>query len=445
MSANLSGTIKLSFGLIFFLLTFYIKQDQFYYLAGLYATLFGIYIYLVNTESPRIKKYDYLNLLIKIILVFAFPLASDDIYRFYWDGHTLLEGISPFQYTPRALMTAYPLSWQGYFVKLNSPDYYSVYPPVLQGLFSLCALLSFHSIAVFSIVLKSILLVADYRTIQLLKKTDLQDQKKISLWYAWNPLVIYEVIANGHPEGLMIFCMVAFIYYLKTARLILSSVMLSLAASVKIFPITLLLFIPKYLGFKTSLRYVAITFFVFCITMIPIYPFQQHVMDSLHLYYGKFEFNGSIFLLWKAFDYLRFGFDNVDHIAKWLSGCFMLVALYMYFKQKNQDKSSLIKSLFGLWLGYLQLSTTVHSWYVVPLILLGLLIDEYWIIVWSGVAILSYAWYDRHIDELDKYAFILIEYTVLLLAFLFRKRIVLSQRKIQVTACADECSSNEMN
>jgi hypothetical protein len=268
--------------------------------------------------------------------------------------------------------------------------------------------------------------MSDYWTIQLLKKTDLLEKKKISVWYAWNPLVIYEVIANGHPEGLMIFCIVAFIYYLKSSRLTLSGVMLSLAASIKIFPIILLLFIPKYLGFKSSLKYIAITLLVFCISMIPIYPFQQHVMDSLHLYYGKFEFNGSIFLLWKALDYFRFGFDNVDHIAKWLSGAFILIALYLYFTQKNQDQTSFIKSLFGLWLGYLLLSTTVHPWYVVPLILPGLLIDEYWIIVWSGITILSYAWYDKQMNGISQYVFILVEYTVLLLAFLFRKRMVLS-------------------
>ena len=426
MSQHMSGALKFSFGLIFIVLVYFIKQDQFYWLAGLYLVLFCIYIYLIKSAAYATKKDDYANLLLKISLLFAFPLASDDIYRFYWDGHTLLTGISPYQYTPRNLMTSHPMPWQGYFSKLNSPDYYTVYPPVLQGLFSLCSLLSFNSVTLFSILWKGILLMSDYGTIQLLKETDLHEQKKISIWYAWNPLIIYEVLANGHPEGLMIFCLVAFIYYLKSSRLTLSGVMLSLAASIKIFPIILLLFIPKYLGFKSSLKYIAITLLVFCITMIPIYPFQQHVMDSLHLYYGKFEFNGSIFLLWKALDYFRFGFDNVDHIAKWLSGAFILIALYLYFTQKNQDQTSFIKSLFGLWLGYLLLSTTVHPWYVVPLILLGLLIDEYWIIVWSGITILSYAWYDKQMNGISQYVFILVEYTVLLLAFLFRKRMVLS-------------------
>ena len=410
MTIQILRSWRIVYGILLLILVYFIHQDQFWLIAGLFGLIFGIYIILGLQLKDNVPSDTQINLILKIAIVFAFPLASDDIYRFYWDGCTLLDGVSPFHYKPTELIQFHPSPWQLHYSQLNSKEHYSVYPPILQVLFAVCSFLSFHSIYIFSILWKGILLLADFGTIQLFKKSSFAQNKNIEYWYSWNPLLIYEVLGNGHPEGLMIYFIVSSIYYLKTNKETQSSIMLGLAAAIKLFPIGLLLFFIKNFDLKSSLRYSLLCIGIFALCMISIYPFQMNFLDSIQLYFVNFEFNGSFFLLWKALDYYRFGFDNVDHIAPYLSILFLIYSLVLFFKQKNQNQVSLLNTLFYAWLGYLILSTTVHPWYVLPVMVLGLIAEQYWILIWSGTVILSYSWYDEDISTDLKYAFIILEY-----------------------------------
>jgi alpha-1,6-mannosyltransferase len=411
------------FGLLFIALAFGIHQDQFFFIAGFTLLIFVIYFFIGIRYPEMTRNKESINVFLKIILIFAFPLASDDIYRFYWDGCTMLDGISPFKYKPIDLIQVHPASWQLVYDKLNSREYFSVYPPILQGLFAICAFLSLHSIYLFSILWKGILVVSDFAAIRLLNKIDLIENKRISYWFAWNPLVIYEVIINGHPEGLMVFFLVACIYYLKTSKYMTSSGMLSLAAAIKIFPVILLLFIPKFMGLKPGFKFAGLSVLLFLLCMIPVYPFQDHMLESLHLYFGRFEFNGSLFELWKTIDYWRFGFDNVDHIAPYLSAVFILVCIVLFLKQRKEDLNSFLQSISFTWFGYLLLSTTVHPWYIIALLVLGLFAHHFFIIIWTGCVLLSYSWYDTAMDTGWKYVFIFLEYALVFSAFVFNKKV----------------------
>ena len=141
-------------------------------------------------------------------------------------------------------------------------------------------------------------------------------------------------------------------------------------------------------------------------------------MQSIRLYISSFEFNGSLFEIWKAIDYQRFGFDNVRHIGQYLSVLFILWTTYLFIRQKSMQWSSLLPSILLMWMGYLLLSTTVHPWYILPLLLLGTLSG--WLVpfIWSGLIVLSYSWYDPTMSTTWKYALIGIEYMVLLIFFL---------------------------
>ncbi|NJO86975.1 MAG: hypothetical protein HC821_02760 [Lewinella sp.] len=71
-----------------------------------------------------------LGLGLRLALVLAFPLLSDDVYRFLWDGYLINAGRSPYA----ALPTHWPpMGLAGLDIellaKLNSPGYYSIYPP----------------------------------------------------------------------------------------------------------------------------------------------------------------------------------------------------------------------------------------------------------------------------------------------------------------------------
>jgi hypothetical protein len=96
---------------------------------------------------------------------------------------------------------------------MNSPDYYTVYPPVLQGVFGLAAPFASFSPLGGVVVLRLCILAGRRVSIRLL--TQLLAAYGLPpgrvLLYALNPLVIVELTGNVHFEALMIFFLLAFL------------------------------------------------------------------------------------------------------------------------------------------------------------------------------------------------------------------------------------------
>jgi len=398
-------------------LCFFIRQEQFLWIVSLFGLSFILYIYAGFRDLPEglwIVRY---NLLIKIILIFAFPLASDDIYRFFWDGQCWLKGISSYEYKPAELVRLELQEFEPIYHKLNSKEYFSVYPPLLQFVFTTCAFISFKSVFFFSIFWKSILLVADQWTIKYLKRLAVVTPKTV-YWYAWNPLILYEVLGNGHPEGLMICFLTMSFYYLQSNFINLSATHLSLATAIKLLPAFLFPFIIRYLGIKKSLKYLLISGSLIFIFLVPVWPYTAEFLSSLRLYFKTFEFNGSIYEVWKTVDYLRLGYNNIDVLGQWMAVGFIDVIVFLIVLQKKHDYQALIRSCFLAWCAYLFLSTTVHPWYLLPVLVMGLLSGYFFPVVWSGVIILSYSWYDENLSSVTKYGLIALEYLVVLIFML---------------------------
>ena len=72
-------------------------------------------------------------------LFFFAPQWSEDGVRFLWDGELLRQGQNPYQMTPAQVQEERGQEEAEYrtqlFEELNSPHYYSVYPPLNQVLF----------------------------------------------------------------------------------------------------------------------------------------------------------------------------------------------------------------------------------------------------------------------------------------------------------------------
>ena len=397
-------------------LSFLADQHDFYSIISFYVLGFASY-FLIGIDKNAPISWIKCSLWLKIILVFAFPLASDDIFRFYWDGMVSAQGVSPYKSLPSELINNHSIYLDSsVYQKLNSKSYYSVYPPILQWVFSLCYVLSFKSVYIFSVIWKLILLLADAGSIYLLKK--LQFSAKMIYWFVFNPLIMYEVFANGHPEGLLLFFLIGLIWTLKENKINLSFISLSLASGIKIFPLVFFPLLVKKMRFGQAIKYSALAAFFLLVFFLPIYPYFDHFLESIRLYFKKFEFNGSVFEIWKGIDYLRFGFDNIDHITIYLSSFFLLVLILLsakYFTAKNGD---LMKTMFWIWMFYLLFSTTVHPWYVLPVFLISLLRSNLIGFVWSLLVILSYSAYNDMTNEY-KSVFLSIEYVLLLLTMIF--------------------------
>lgn len=399
-------------GLLVLIQAFFIRQDQFVASFIFLSAGFGFYLLAGNSllqDEPFLKR---LNLILKIALLFAFPRGSDDLYRFFWDGQLLIQGYHPYGFRPDQVTGQLQPFLDSIYKHLNSPGYYSVYPPLLQALFGLCALASFKSVFLFSILWKSILLLADQWVLRYLGKLASLNSG-LAFWYMWNPLVLIEIAGNGHPEGLMIPALILSFYLLRNHRMALSASALALAAGIKLFPIALLPLFARHLGLRKAIPYAFLAAMVFLVFMLPVWPYGDHFLSSVKLYFQKFEFNGSIYEIWKAIEFRRHGHNNISFIGKVIPVIFIAFTGLIVLIQKQNHFQSLLKSSLLVWTGYLLLSTTVHPWYVLPLIPLGLLSGFIFPLAWSGAIFMSYSWYDPDLNLGWKYACTAMEYAIL--------------------------------
>ena len=72
--------------------------------------------------------------LFRLTLVPHEPVASDDIYRYVWDGRVAAHGINPFAYAPEDPRLAH-LGTEDLPARVSFPEMRTIYPPLAQALF----------------------------------------------------------------------------------------------------------------------------------------------------------------------------------------------------------------------------------------------------------------------------------------------------------------------
>jgi len=73
-------------------------------------------------------------LLLRLMFLFTPPQLSDDIYRYLWDGSTMLRGTNPYASAPSTVKPAPELAVV--HSRINHPDYVTIYPPMAQVTFA---------------------------------------------------------------------------------------------------------------------------------------------------------------------------------------------------------------------------------------------------------------------------------------------------------------------
>ncbi len=334
----------------------------------------------------------YLGIGARLMLFFSMPTLSEDIFRFIWDGRLVLDGIDPYFAPPDSLQSFDPELLQ----ELNSPAYHSVYPPLNQGLFTLSAALGGSSLLFATNLLRGLLLFAEIGSYVLLRKLLIAKGKSPDLanWYFLNPLVILEVVGNVHLEGLVIFFLLSGLCFLQKNNPVHSGVGFGLAIATKLLP---LLFLPALFfsmkwkkGFLLCSVAVLVGFLPFLIfpSTSSFTGFQQ----SLGLYFQKFEFNASVYFLVREFGFWYKGYNIIGTAGPILSliSAGVILGLAIYGSLKKGELSQIL--LFALFT-YLLFSTTVHPWYILPLVVLGILSGFWFPVVWSGFIFLTYLGY----------------------------------------------------
>ena len=88
----------------------------------------------VECNTRRLRWIIGFAILFRLTLLPHDPVATDDIYRYVWDGKVAAEGINPFRYAPSDPHLE-SLHGGDLPAKINFPKMRTIYPPLAQGLF----------------------------------------------------------------------------------------------------------------------------------------------------------------------------------------------------------------------------------------------------------------------------------------------------------------------
>lgn len=377
----------------------------------------GVGGFFLAIKPNQISNIFTIGIILRGILILAIPILSDDYFRFLWDGFLSSEGINPFDFKPSELESIYqnhPYASQ-LISKMNSPNYYSIYPPVSQWIFYLASLS--QSLLGGIIIIRLFILgfeIGTYFIIKEILKRFSIDPKRIALYWL-NPIVIIELTGNLHAEGILVFFLLYAALNLAKLKDIKGGVLLALSFCSKLFS---LMFLPilvlkggKYRSAKLFIGLIPI----FLLSFSPFLKLDNlgNYAQSLQLYFQSFEFNGSFFNLIRWIGFQLKGYDVVQIAGPILSLISGVTISFISWRYQYSNRK-VIFSLMALMISiYFFLSPIVHPWYIIVPFSLTLFGNFKFAQAWLFLGFLSYAFYDENVPEILKTSLIWIEYGVI--------------------------------
>lgn len=402
---------------------FDLDRTDFVKLLGLYLGLFFLYYRLVNIGKTNIKVLVGAGILFRLVFLIVTPNLSQDFYRFIWDGQLILNGINPYIHTPDFLMTqadfAIPNAQEMYQgMGSLSAKHFSNYPPVNQLLFTVAAFFGGKSLWVSTIALRCIIILGDIGILYFGKKLldHLKKPSHLIFWFFLNPLVIIELSGNLHFEGVMLFFFIWAMYLIRINKWYWAAPIYSFSILLKLVP---LLFLPLFLthfGLKKSIGFYGLIGITSILVFLPFYSpeFAGNYAETVGLWFSNFEFNAGLYNLIKTIAvnfYDAKPWELVKDYGKIVPIAVILFTLALTFIRKNTKMETLLGSMLWILTFYYFLSSTVHPWYLVFIVLLCIYTSYRFALIWSISAILSYFAYSQA-DYSENLWLLLIEYSV---------------------------------
>lgn len=410
-------------------LGYYVDRSHFVEVLGAFALLFLVYgLWLRKTDHWKLREIWLFAIGIRVVLLFSVPNLSDDFYRFVWDGNLVAGGENPYLSLPsdQRFDDAGERIYMQEFVydKLNSPNYYTVYPPISQLVFGTSSLFAGNNLHVNVLLLKLFLLLAEVFTLWVILKllTHFKMNKRLVAWYALNPLIVIELVGNIHFEGVMVLFVLLAVYWILRQRYLPAGLGLAVAICIKLWPLIFLPLLIKRLGWGRSLQLFMYTAAFGLLFFLPFASAElfANAGSSMGLYFQSFEFNASLYYLCRWVGYRATGYNLIQYIGPALSLITLLFVGWLWYSDKQRCLKSWLERCQWVLFVYLICSPIVHPWYVTPLVAFAVFSQWRFGVVWSAVVVLSYYAYSTG-DYSESMWLIAVEYTVLAGYFVWRR------------------------
>jgi len=342
-------------------------------------------------------------LLARLILLPSNLILENDCYRYVLDGEAVVHGVNPYVHTPQDAVENAPAAFRKRLAsetahivlsRIGDPGVPTIYPPAAQGAFALGALLTPWNWMGQRIVF----LLGDLGTIAVLLILLRKSGRPVAwiVLYAWNPLVLKEVVNSVHVDGLAAFWLVLAMAGLMKVQdppglrwACLSGCTMAGAILTKLYPIILVPICLAYAYQGERRKMLAAAFLGgLAVALAAAYvPFAgagwEQLTAGLRIYLEEWRRNEGAFAI-------------LDWILPWPRAAAAGIALatsltasfLVYRGPRTLDR--LVASLQLTMLAWFLFLPAAYPWYTVALLAITALRPRPWAILLSGILGLYY-------------------------------------------------------
>ncbi len=315
-------------------------------------------------------------ILARVVLWLTEPTLSDDVYRYIWDGHLMLQGVSPYSHAISAAeVDGYEITAR---TLANNPGLASPYLPVALVVFAAAVLLGPDIATTMQVVMTGFDLGAAVLLYRLLPTIGLPARR--ALIYLWNPLVIVEIAHGAHLDGLMVFLVMVSLWAMAHRPTgYLSPIALALAVLTRPVPLLLTPVLWWRWNWPQRLAFTAVTVglvvpFGFGRSGWGLSPstFGVGVFGSARVYSSEFRFNAAVSAwLERTLGESSTGFSLVT------GGLMASVGLFVWLRARHHTAATpeaaraTVRLAMVLIVAYTVLTPVLHPWYLMMAITLA--------------------------------------------------------------------------
>lgn len=442
-----TSTILLFWALPLALFPLFFRRNDIWQLCGAFFSSLGLYfIFLKFFSEGREKIGIWAGILLRVWFLFTPVFLSEDTFRFLWDGLLLSEGLSPYSELPVHVSLGLDQGLEKELLhKMNSPKYYSVYPPILQILFLVPVFFLKRGLSIFWAISiwKGILILFELGILYIFSKRKKEEGSVNFLKYWLHPLVLWEGIGNGHPEPILFFFLFLGILSLEKGKVLKGFLFYSTSILTKILPLLALPFLFFYWCRRSAIRkvflFLCAGFLVFGSALLWFLSsetgekiLEEHWRKGIGVYFTLFEFHGGLYYLLK---------NLIRHTWYPYSTGIVLAILSIFticfysFKVSKIETNNKTVFLLTVWIHlcgiYYLFSSTVHPWYFLPILAASVFTKMIWPLVASSIWILSYSTYSSF-PFYDRDWVLVLEYCLVYGTFFFENFLLLKERRRRI-------------